>query len=100
MNEILAWMSDIEPFARSSLQQTGYLLSDGSYDIFLKNIRASVSVYLADSVGGPSPRQAHDILRKLFPIEREMLNQTVRLMAKPVRWVLRDGVYAHAKRRM
>jgi hypothetical protein len=98
MNEILAWMSDIEPFARSSLQQTGYLLSDGSYDMFLKNIRASVSVYLADSVGGPSPRQAHDILRKLWKLVNEpdppigLIRGRVKSLKGPSKaWLLQRG---------
>lgn len=32
--------------------------------------------------------------------ERLMINESVKLLAQPVRWALDDGVYAHAKRRM
>jgi uncharacterized protein (DUF2236 family) len=32
--------------------------------------------------------------------ERQLINESVKLLAQPVRWALDDGVYAHAKRRM
>jgi uncharacterized protein (DUF2236 family) len=49
------------------------------------------------------PTWTYPLMKRETPskIEREMLNQAIALLAKPVRWALaRDGVAAHAKRRV
>lgn len=48
------------------------------------------------------PEWVYPIIKRPIPTrgERDLVNNAVRLMAKPVRWALNDGIYAHAKRRM
>ena len=48
------------------------------------------------------PDWLYPIIKRPAPSnsERDVLNESVKLLARPVRWALDDGVYAHAKRRM
>ena len=48
------------------------------------------------------PDWAYPILGRNIPtrLERQLVNQSINLIAKPVRWALTNGVHAHAKRRM
>jgi uncharacterized protein (DUF2236 family) len=48
------------------------------------------------------PDWAYAVMGRKIPseMERKLLNQSILLIAKPVRWALTNGVHAHAKRRM
>lgn len=48
------------------------------------------------------PDWAYPIMDRKPPtkIERQLVNQSIQLIAKPVRWALTNGVAAHSKRRM
>jgi uncharacterized protein (DUF2236 family) len=48
------------------------------------------------------PDWAYPMMGRTAPtaLERHLINQSIQLIAKPVRWALTDGVAAHAKRRM
>ena len=48
------------------------------------------------------PDWAYQVMGRHKPsdLERKLLNQSILLMAKPIRWALSNGVHAHAKRRM
>ncbi len=48
------------------------------------------------------PDWAYPIIQRPIPsqIERIFLNQSIYLLAKPIRWALNNGVAAHARRRM
>ena len=48
------------------------------------------------------PDWAYPIMDRPVPtkIERQLVNQSINLIAKPVRWAMTNGVHTHAKRRM
>ena len=48
------------------------------------------------------PDWAYPIMDRKVPsrVERQLVNQSIHLLAKPVRWALNNGVHAHARRRM
>ena len=48
------------------------------------------------------PDWAYPMMNRPIPtkIERQLVNQSIHLIAKPVRWAMTNGVHTHAKRRM
>jgi len=48
------------------------------------------------------PDWAYPMMNRPVPtkIERQLVNQSIYLIAKPVRWAMTNGVHTHAKRRM
>lgn len=68
MYGIINWIEDIEPFARSSLRQANYSLRTETFDIFLKNIEASISYYFEIADDDQPLRKSHNALRKLWQI--------------------------------
>lgn len=48
------------------------------------------------------PDWLYPIIKRPIPSmrEKEIINESVKLLAYPIRWALNDGVYAHAKRRV
>lgn len=48
------------------------------------------------------PDWAYPMMNRPVPtkIERQLVNQSIHLIAKPVRWAMTNGVHTHAKRRM
>jgi hypothetical protein len=48
------------------------------------------------------PDWAYPIMDRPVPtkIERQLVNQSINLIAKPIRWAMTNGVHTHAKRRM
>jgi uncharacterized protein (DUF2236 family) len=48
------------------------------------------------------PDWAYPMMDRPVPtkIERQLVNQSINLIAKPVRWAMTNGVHTHAKRRM
>ena len=48
------------------------------------------------------PEWAYPLIKRPAPsaLERKLLNQSIQLIAKPVRWALTNGVATHARRRM
>jgi uncharacterized protein (DUF2236 family) len=48
------------------------------------------------------PDWAYPMMNRPIPtkIDRQLVNQSIHLIAKPVRWAMTNGVHTHAKRRM
>ncbi len=48
------------------------------------------------------PDWAYPMMNRSVPtkIERQLVNQSIHLIARPVRWAMTNGVHTHAKRRM
>ncbi len=48
------------------------------------------------------PNWAYPMMNRPIPtkFERQLVNQSIQLIAKPVRWAMTNGVHTHAKRRM
>jgi uncharacterized protein (DUF2236 family) len=73
----------------------------------LENFPAEPNTYVLNSLIIKAgfynlPDWAYPLLGRTPPtkIERQLVNQSVNLIAKPVRWALSNGTAAHAKRRM
>jgi len=48
------------------------------------------------------PDWAYPMMNRPIPtkLERQLVNQSIQMIAKPVRWAMTNGVHTHAKRRM
>jgi uncharacterized protein (DUF2236 family) len=48
------------------------------------------------------PDWAYPMLNRPIPtkLQRQLVNQSIQMIAKPVRWAMTNGVHTHAKRRM
>jgi len=48
------------------------------------------------------PDWAYSMMNRSVPtkIERQLVNQSIHMIAKPIRWAMTNGVHTHAKRRM